>query len=70
MGVDVGEGGGGIVAVGLVLFGAPFIFIMAALRLRNLLADADARAAAARAAAGQPPSVPPPLSEAAAATPG
>jgi hypothetical protein len=32
------------VFVGLILFGAPFIFVMATLRLRNLLAAADAQA--------------------------
>jgi hypothetical protein len=30
-----------LVASGLVLFGAPFIFVMATLRFRNLLAAAD-----------------------------
>jgi hypothetical protein len=35
----------GLVAVGLILFGAPFVFVMAMLRLRNLLASADAAAA-------------------------
>jgi hypothetical protein len=32
-----------LVGLGLILFGAPFIFVMAALRVRNLLAQADAR---------------------------
>lgn len=41
----------GLVGVGLVLFGAPFVFVMAMLRMRNLLAAADAGAAQIAAAA-------------------
>jgi hypothetical protein len=37
----------GLVGVGLVMFGAPLIFIMAMLRLRNVLAEADGQAAPA-----------------------
>jgi hypothetical protein len=44
-----------LVALGLVLFGAPFIFVMGALRFRNLLAAADAQATAAHAAAAEQP---------------
>ncbi len=45
----------GLVGVGLVLFGAPLIFTMGMLRLRNLLAAADAGAAAAVSAAAPEP---------------
>jgi hypothetical protein len=54
-----------LVAVGLVLFGAPFVFVMAMLRMRNLLASADAAAAqTASAAAVEPEEVPGPPSDA------
>jgi hypothetical protein len=41
----------GIVGVGLIMFGAPLIFIMAMLRLRNVLASADSQAAPVKATA-------------------
>ncbi|MHB8269417.1 hypothetical protein [Bradyrhizobium sp.] len=52
----------GLVGVGLVLFGAPFVFVMAMLRIRNLLAAADARAAQIVPPAGASEEVPGPES--------
>jgi hypothetical protein len=49
----------GLVGVGLILFGAPFIFVMATLRMRNLLAAADTSAQPAVGPADQHAEQPP-----------
>lgn len=54
----------GLVGVGLVLFGAPFVFVMAMLRMRNLLAAADASGAQIEPAAVEREAGPGPASEA------